>query len=153
MEREDFIKEAIERSRQSVAEGGFPAGAVLVKDGEIIASGISIGNILHDPTSHGEVATIREASKKLATTDLPGTTLYTSLEPCAMCLSATMWSGIPKIVFACSKQEVDNAFYGGQYETNLFNKTFTKPIELIHEQSLQALALEVIRRWEMKYEN
>lgn len=153
MEREDFIKEAIERSRQSVAEGGFPAGAVLVKDGEIIASGISIGNILHDPTSHGEVATIREVSKKLATTDLSGTILYTSLEPCAMCLSASMWSGISKIVFACSKQEVDNAFYGGKYETDLFNKTFTKPIELIHEQSLQTLALEVIREWEKNYEN
>ncbi len=124
MQPDYFIKQAIEKSRESIASGGFPAGAVLVKDGEVIASGISIGNILHDPTSHGEVATIREACEKLGTTDLSGTVLYASLESCSMCLSASMWASIPKIVFACSKEMVDSAFYGGKYETEMLNSKF-----------------------------
>ncbi len=148
MQQNDFINEAIEKSRQSVSSGGFPAGAVLVKDGQVIASGISIGNILHDPTSHGEVSVIREACKKLATTDLSGTVLYTSLEPCSMCLSASMWSSIPKIVFACSKELVDPAFYGGKYETEIINKTFIKPIEIVHDKTYQSMALEIINKWQ-----
>jgi tRNA(Arg) A34 adenosine deaminase TadA len=152
MNREHFIKSAIEKSRQSVKGGGFPAGAVLVKNGEIIASGASIGNILHDPTSHGEVATIREACQKLGENDLSETVLYTSLEPCAMCLSASMWASIPKIIYACSKDAVTEAFYGGIYSTESISKTFTKPLELIHEDSHQALALEVIKEWEKTYD-
>lgn len=148
-----FLKQAIEKSRQSVDKGGFPAGAVLVKNDEVIATGTSIGNILHDPTSHGEVATIREACKALGTTDLSGTTLYTSLEPCSMCLSAAMWASISKIVFACRKEEVPQWFYGGTYETNSINEKFTKPLEVIHEQSNQAEAIKVIKEWEKSHEN
>lgn len=144
----DFLQQAIEKSRQSVAEGGFPAGAVLVKGGEVIATGVSIGNVLHDPTSHGEVATIREACKKLNTTDLSGSVLYTSLEPCSMCLSAAMWASIPKVVFACRKEEVPAWFYGGEYETGAINEKFTKPLEILNEASHQVRALEIIREWE-----
>jgi len=148
----DFIEQAIRKSHQSVTEGGFPAGAILVKDGEVIATGVSIGNIVHDPTSHGEIATIREACKTLKTTNLSDTVLYTSLEPCSMCLSATMWSSIPKIVYACSKDVVPEAFYGGIYRTENINTTFTKPLEIVHDDRHQASALEIIKEWEKKYE-
>ncbi len=149
----DFIQQAIEKSKQSVQEGGFPAGAVLVRNSEVIASGVSCGNILHDPTSHGEVATIREACKVLNTTELTGAILYTSLEPCSMCLSAAMWASISKIVFACSKENVPEWFYGGKYETNAINERFTKPLEVLHENTYQDKALEIIREWEKKYES
>lgn len=149
----DFIQQAIDKSKQSVLEGGFPAGAILVKNGEVIASGVSCGNKLHDPTSHGEVATIREACKSLNTTDLAGTTLYTSLEPCSMCLSAAMWASIPKVVFACNKKKVPEWFYGGDYETSEINEKFTKPVEVLHESSYEEAALEVIQEWEKNYEN
>jgi len=124
-----------------------------VKDGGIVATGVSIGNILHDPTSHGEVATIREACQKLETTDLSGCVLYTSLEPCSMCLSAAMWASIPKVVFACSKEGVPDDFYGGKYDTKEINDRFIKPLEIVHEQAHQSAALEIIRKWEKLYAN
>ena len=88
-------------------EGG-PFGAVVVKDGEIVAKGNNkvIGN--NDPTAHAEVVAIREASKKLGTYDLSGCTLYTSCEPCPMCLSAIIWANIKEVYYACTKKDAAN---------------------------------------------
>ena len=72
---EQFLKRAIQKAAESVHQGGFPAGAVVVKNNQIIGEGISIGNILHDPTSHGEMASIRDACKNLSTSDLSGAVL------------------------------------------------------------------------------
>jgi tRNA(Arg) A34 adenosine deaminase TadA len=69
-----FLELAIEKAKESVAQDGFPAGAVVAKDGQVIGVGISIGNSLNDPTSHGETAAIRDACKNLKTTDLSGST-------------------------------------------------------------------------------
>lgn len=143
----DYLQLAIEKSAESVSKGGFPAGVVIVKDGEIVATGISVGNKLHDPTSHGEIAAIREVCEKLKTSDLSGCVLYSSLESCSMCLSAAMWSSIPKIVYACGKEAVPADFYGGEYDTRAINKKFSKPLELIHEVKYQMQALEVINGW------
>ncbi len=92
------LKRAIELARESVKQGGFPAGALVVKDGVIIAEGISIGNLLNDPTSHAETASIREACKELKTNDLEGAILYESLQCCVMCFSVANWAGISRIV-------------------------------------------------------
>jgi tRNA(Arg) A34 adenosine deaminase TadA len=143
----DYLKLAIEKSEESVAKGGFPAGVVIVKGGEIVATGISVGNKLHDPTSHGEIAAIREVCKKLKTSDLSGCVLYSSLESCSMCLSAAMWASIPKIVYACDKEAVPADFYGGEYDTQEINKKFSRPLELVHEEKHQKQALKVINCW------
>lgn len=136
------------KAKESVLEGGFPAGAIIVKNGEIIGEGISIGNKLNDPTSHGEVASIREACEKLKTSDLSGAVLYASMQPCFMCLGASMWSAISKIVFACPKEKVSVDYYGGSYNISSINSEFTHPIEIVHFTELEKESLIVVREWE-----
>ena len=94
----EYLKLAIKQAKSSVEQGGFPAGAVVVKDWKIISKGVSLGFKLNDPTSHGETASIRAACKKLSTVDLAGATLYASLQPCLMCFSVANWAGISRIV-------------------------------------------------------
>jgi tRNA(Arg) A34 adenosine deaminase TadA len=147
-----YIKKAIENAKHSVEQGGFPAGAVVVKDGKIIGEGISIGNKLNDPTSHGELSAIRDACKNLSTSDLDGAVLYASMEPCSMCHSAAMWSGISQIIFACRKNKVSNLYYGGEYKTSLLNDTFNKPLKIKHEIDLEGSSLKVVREWERSFE-
>ena len=80
-----FMREAIRLANESVERGGGPFGAVIVKDGEIVAGSSNSVTIDNDPTAHAEVNTIREACRKLRTFDLSGCTIYTSCEPCPMC--------------------------------------------------------------------
>jgi len=147
-----YLERAIEKARQSVEQGGFPAGAVVAKDGKIIGEGISIGNKLNDPTSHGEMSAIRDACKNLETSDLSGATLYASMEPCSMCHSASMWSGITKIVFACGKDKVSADYYGGEYHTDTLNNTFNKPLEITQEKNLEEKSLALVHMWEKSFE-
>lgn len=98
-------------------EGG-PFGAVIVnKNGEIIAKGNNKVLINNDPTAHAEVTAIREACKKLGTYDLSGCILYTSCQPCPMCLSAIIWANIKEVYYACTKKDAadigfrDDAIY------------------------------------------
>ena len=144
----EFLIKAIERAKESVAQGGFPAGAIIVKNGEIVGSGISVGNNLKDPTGHGEIAAIRDACKDLGTSNLSGAVLYASMQPCLMCLSASMWASIPKIIFACSKEKVSDEYYGGCYNISNINEEFIKPIALIHMPELEQEALKVVKEWE-----
>ncbi len=147
-----YLEKAIEKARQSVEQGGFPAGAVVVKDGKIIGEGISIGNKINDPTSHGEMSAIRDACKNLETSDLSGAILYASMEPCSMCHSASMWSGISKVVFACGKDKVSKDYYGGEYHTDVLNKAFNKPLEIVQEKGFQEKSLELVHSWEKSFE-
>ncbi len=151
MDNTEFLKKAIEKARESVAQGGFPAGAIVVKDGKIIGEGISIGNKLNDPTSHGEMSAVRDACKNIASSDLNGSTLYASMEPCSMCHSASMWSGIQKIVFACSKVKVSPEYYGGTYKTVSLNETFNRPLEIVQQGELEEESLEVVKLWEATF--
>lgn len=144
----DFLKQAIEKSKESVAAGGFPVGVVIVKNGEVIVSAISNGKQLKDPTSHGEVAAIREACQKLGTRDIPEVTLYSSLEPCLMCLTACSWASIPKIVYACSRDKVSRQHFEGAHNIQQINARLRKPINLIYGVELENEALEVIEDWE-----
>lgn len=148
MDNIGFLHKAIDQAKESVKHGGFPAGAVVVKDGKIIGSGISVGNTLFDPTSHGEIAAIRDACVHLKTSELVGAVIYTSMEPCSMCFSATMWSGIQKIVFACGKDKVSEAYYGGHYHTATINDQLIHPLELVHLSELEEESLEVVKGWE-----
>ena len=143
-----FLQLAIEKARESVVTGGFPAGAIVVKNGDVVGEGVSIGNKLNDPTAHGEMTSIRDACKNLKTSDLSDCVLYASMQPCLMCLGATMWSAIPKIVYACSKEKVSVEYYGGHYQPGNINLELNKPIELVHMAELEAESLNVVLGWE-----
>ncbi len=148
MSDNDFLKLAILKAKESIAAGGFPAGAVVAKDGKIVGEGISIGNKLNDPMSHGEMASMRTACANLKTPDLSGATLYASMHPCVMCLGAAMWSSISKIVFACPKEKVSDEYYGGHYDPSAINAAFNHPLELVHVAELEGESLAVVHAWE-----
>lgn len=148
MTDEHFVLCAIEKAKESVAAGGFPAGAVVVLDGKVVGEGISIGNKLHDPTSHGEMAAIRDACKNLKSSDLGQAFLYASMQPCLMCFAASAWASIHKIVYACPQEAVSPIYYAGHYDTASINASLLSPIEIIHCSQLQQQSLDVVRTWE-----
>ena len=98
-QQKQWMREAIALSSRNVDNGGGPFGAVIVKDGEIIASGANSVTADNDPTAHAEVNAIRAAAKRLGTFDLSGCDIYTSCEPCPMCLSAIYWARIGRIYY------------------------------------------------------
>ncbi len=110
MENKDlqFMREAIRLSIENVKNGGGPFGAVIVRNGEIIATGVNRVTANNDPTAHAEVSAIRAACTKLKTFKLDDCTIYSSCEPCPMCLSAIYWAGISKIFFAGTKIDAKN---------------------------------------------
>lgn len=103
----NFMKIAKERAEFGVSNNqGGPFGAVITdKEGNIIAKGNNMVLKNNDPTAHAEVTVIREACKKLGTYDLSGYVLYTSCEPCPMCLSAIIWSNIKEVYYACTRED------------------------------------------------
>ena len=148
MKEEFFLTKAIEKAKESVDLGGFPAGAIIVRAGKIIGEGVSLGNKLHDPTNHAEVAAIRSACKELTSSDLSGSILFSSMEPCSMCLAAAMWSSVPEIVFACPKEKLKDEYYGGHYQILDLNETFAQPLKLIPFGELENDSLKIVNDWE-----
>ena len=110
-ERVELMRQAIAEAREGIHAGhGGPFGTVIVKDGKIVGRGHNCVLLLNDPTCHGEVAAIRDAGKNLNTFDLSGCELYTTGEPCHMCLCACMWANISKIYYGCTIE--DNSIIG-----------------------------------------
>lgn len=146
----DYLRLALDQARKSVKQGGFPAGAVVVKDGKIISKGVSLGFVLHDPTSHAETAAIREACKNINSVDLGGVTLYESLACCAMCFSVANWAGIARIVSACKKTSgmVSKGYYEGKTDISRLNEENNRKIELVYLPDLENESLELIKQWE-----
>ena len=105
MANPEFMREAIRLSIENVKNGGGPFGAVIVKDDQIIATGTNRVTANHDPTAHAEVSAIREACRRLDTFDLEGCEIYTSCEPCPMCLGAIYWAHINKIYYGNNKTD------------------------------------------------
>ena len=98
-----FMQAAIEEAYDGISQGhGGPFGAVIVKDGEIVGSGHNRVLIDNDPTCHGEISAIRDACAKLNTFDLNGCVIYTTGEPCSMCLSACLWANIGRVYYGCT---------------------------------------------------
>lgn len=100
-----FMQQAIELSAANVENGGGPFGAVIVRDGVVVATGVNRVTANNDPTAHAEVSAIRSACQKLGTFNLSGCVIYTSCEPCPMCLSAIYWARLEKIYFANTKED------------------------------------------------
>lgn len=145
----DFMLEAIRLSKENIDNGGGPFGAVIVKDGKIIAKGVNRVTINNDPTAHAEVTAIREAAKTLNNFDLSGCEIYTSCEPCPMCLGAIYWSHLDKIYYGNTKIDAknigfDDAFIYEEILIPLENRKL--PIS----QLLQTEALEAFKKWTAK---
>ncbi|MBI3682364.1 MAG: nucleoside deaminase [Acidobacteria bacterium] len=104
------MKRAIELAVHNVRSGqGGPFGAVVVKDGRIVAEGVNSVITANDPTAHAEVTAIRRACEKLGTFHLPGCEVYTSCEPCPMCLGAIYWAHVDRVWYAMTKDEAAQA--------------------------------------------
>jgi len=101
---EAFLREAIELARANVAAGGRPFGAVVVKDGRVIARGVNEIRKTNDPTAHAEMLAIRAASQALGSPDLAGCVVYASGHPCPMCLAAMRISGVGEVAYAYSNE-------------------------------------------------
>jgi len=111
-----FMRIAIRLSEQNVSKAlGGPFGAVIVKDGNVIAKSANNVTQKNDPTAHAEVAVIRLACRKLKTFDLSGCVIYTSCEPCPMCLSAIYWANIDSIYYANTKEDAANIEFNDSF--------------------------------------
>ncbi|MGV2979869.1 nucleoside deaminase [Camelimonas sp. ID_303_24] len=100
-----FLCEAIELARANVASGGRPFGAVIVRDGAVIATGVNEIVRSHDPTAHAELLAVRAASQKLGSPDLSGCAVYASGQPCPMCMAAMRLAGVSEVVYAFSNDD------------------------------------------------
>ena len=155
-ERSDFSKEdavfmqqAIDLSVENVEKGGGPFGAVIVKDGEVVATGANRVVPNNDPTAHAEVSAIREACRKLGTFKLEGCTIYSSCEPCPMCLSAIYWAGISRLCYGNTKADAaaidfDDSFIYDQLHLSYDERS------LKCEHFMRNEALTAFRNWAAK---
>ena len=105
MSTEQLMREAIRLSIENIANGGGPFGAVIARNGEIIATGVNRVTASGDPTAHAEVSAIRNAARVLGTFNLSGCEIFTSCEPCPMCLGAIYWARLDKVYYANTKND------------------------------------------------
>ena len=142
-----FMLEAIQLSIDNVQKGGGPFGAVIVKDGKIIAKGANSVTLLNDPTAHAEVNAIRKAAEVLGTFDLSGCEIYTSCEPCPMCLGAIYWARLDKIYYGNTKNDAKNI----GFDDSFIYDELDKPLEerkVPAIQMEQEKALEAFKLWD-----
>lgn len=144
-----FMQRAIELAQLSVQNGGGPFGAVIVKENRIVGEASNSVTLNNDPTAHAEVSAIRNACSNLKTFDLNGCQVYTSCEPCPMCLSAIYWARIDKIFYGCTKDDAknigfDDSFIYEQIELKPENRTIPAS-QILHTEALSAF-----RMWENK---
>lgn len=138
----EYMKIAIDEARKGILAGdGGPFGSVIVKDGKIIGQGHNHVVSYKDPTCHGEVDAIRNACKNIDTFDLSGAEIYTTGEPCPMCLGAILWANISKIYYGCSIKENDMiGFRDEVFYKNLSistKKMKDKIVQLDHDECLE----------------
>lgn len=140
--KEEFMRKAIGLSVENIHSGGGPFGAVIVKNGTIVATGTNRVTANNDPTAHAEICAIRNACKTLNTFNLSGCEIYTSCEPCPMCLAAIYWSHIDKIYYGCNKTDAAHAGFDDSFiydEIALDSDKRIKPmINLLPEEALKA---------------
>lgn len=149
MTKEELMRRAIELSENSVRNGGGPFGAVIAKDGEIIAEGSNKVTINNDPTAHAEVCAIRNACKILNTFELANCVIYTSCEPCPMCLGAIYWTRLSKIFYANDRKDAAEIGFDDDFiyeEIAIEPQYRKKPSEIL----LRNEAINAFRMWTLK---
>lgn len=149
MTKEELMRRAIELSENSVRNGGGPFGAVIAKGGEIIAEGSNKVTINNDPTAHAEVCAIRNACKILNTFELADCVIYTSCEPCPMCLGAIYWARLSKIFYANDRKDAAEIGFDDDFiyeEIAIEPQYRKKPSEIL----LRNEAINAFRMWTLK---
>jgi len=145
----NFMLRAIELSINSANNSGGPFGCVIVKNNKIIAEGSNKVTLSNDPTAHAEIVAIREACHKLNIYNLSGYDLYSSCEPCPMCLSAIYWSHIDNIFYANTREDAKKI----NFDDSLIYSEFSKKIEdrkIPIKQMLRDEALQAFKIWSKK---
>lgn len=145
----EFMRRAIELAKNSIDGDGGPFGAVVVKDGKIVAEGSNSVTLENDPTAHAEVVAIRKACKELETFDLSGCEIYTSCEPCPMCLSSMYWAHIGRYYYGCTQDDAkeigfDDSFIYREIELA------PKDRQILSIQCLHREAQGAFDRWKKK---
>jgi len=143
--KNEFMKRAIELSIESVNKGGGPFGCVIVKDEKIVSEGSNKVTSTNDPTAHGEIVAIREACKKINNFSLAGCELYSSCEPCPMCLSAIYWARIDKIYYANTRKDAqkidfDDSLIYSEFKKNIVDRKIPMT-QMMRDEALQAFDL------------
>jgi tRNA(Arg) A34 adenosine deaminase TadA len=149
MTHQELMQLAIRLSEENVQNGGGPFGAVIAKEGEVMATGVNRVTANNDPTAHAEVSAIREACRKVKNFKLDGCVVYSSCEPCPMCLSALYWAGISKIYYANTKDDAkaidfDDSFIYEQLSLDRPDRSIPS------EQMLRNEALHAFEMWRDK---
>ena len=143
------MKRAIELSIQNIKNNGGPFGCIIVKENKIIAEGVNRVTFNNDPTAHAEIIAIRNACKKLNTFNLEKCELYTSCEPCPMCLSAIYWSHIDKIYYGNSRLDASKIGFDDNFIYNELNKDLSsRKIQM--KQISQKEAKKAFLDWDKK---
>ena len=147
--KEEFMRKAIALSIENVKNGGGPFGAVIVRDDEIVATGVNRVTANCDPTAHAEVSAIREAARKLGTFDLNGCEIYTSCEPCPMCLGAIYWAHLDKMYYGTTKSDAKEIGFDDSF---IYEELELKPEDrrLYSENLLHAEAIKAFEAWSAK---
>ena len=150
-----FMSRAIELSIESVNNGTGPFGAVIVKNEKIIAEGSNKVTSTNDPTAHGEIVAIREACKQLNNFSLSGCELYSSCEPCPLCLSAIYWARINKIYYANTREDArkidfDDSFIYSEIKKNI-DKRKIPMTQMMRDEALKAFELWDKKTDKVKY--
>lgn len=136
-------------SSENIDNGGGPFGAVIVRDGEVVATGVNRVTAENDPTAHAEVKAIREACRRLGTFSLSGCDVYSSCEPCPMCLSALYWAGVRKIYFGNTKEDADAIDFSDKFIYEQLEKPLRRrAVPQVHVASEAALA--AFEKWAAK---
>lgn len=140
-----FMREAIRLADESVRNGGGPFGAVIVKDGKIVAGSSNSVTLKNDPTAHAEVETIRQACRRLGTFDLSGCTIYTSCEPCPMCLGAIYWAHLDRIYYGNSRKDARDIDFADDF----IYEEFERPLAARKVPIMPLLSEEAIKSFRL----
>lgn len=139
MYRQEFMNIAISEARAGFENGdGGPFGAVIVKDGEVIASGHNRVLKNNDSTCHGEIDAIRKAEQKLGTYDLSGCQIYTTGEPCSMCLAAILWANIGKVYYGCTIYDNEKIGFRDVEIERMLGERSNLPLGLLEEKDRES---------------
>lgn len=143
------MREAIRLSVENVKQGGGPFGAVIVRNGEVVARGVNRVTQLCDPTAHAEVSAIREACHQLHTFDLSGCEIYSSCEPCPMCLSAIYWAHLDRLYYGNTAADAARIGFDDSF---IYDELARPQMErrLKSEQGMHQEALQAFCDWEKK---
>ena len=143
------MRKAISLSIENVKRGGGPFGAIIAKDGLVIASGVNLVTKNNDPTAHAEISAIRKAARKLGTFNLSGCEIFTSCEPCPMCLGAIYWAHLDKLYYGNTKTDAKKIGFDDSF---IYDELKLKPADrkIAVERLLPDEAIFAFEDWENK---